>query len=75
MFYAAAFRVCCLFLQLNREMQKPDGFFLLHSTATAGKVINFNTAGGDFDPKQERLVEVLIYFWKVTMALITPLQV
>ncbi len=50
-------------------------FFLLHSTATAGKVINFNTAGGDFDPKQERLVEVLIYFWKVTMALITPLQV
>lgn len=41
----------------------------------AAQVINLNTAGGDFDPKQESLVEVLIYFGKVTMALITPPQV
>lgn len=59
----------------ERRNAEAGRFFLLHSTATAGKVINFNTAGGDFDPKQESLVEVLIYFWKVTMALITPPQV
>ncbi len=68
---------CLLFIFTTEQRNAEAGcfFFLLHSTATAGKVINFNTAGGDFDPKQERLVEVLIYFWKVTMALITPLQV
>lgn len=45
------------------------------SPSLAAQVINLNTAGGDFDPKQESLVEVLIYFGKVTMALITPPQV
>ena len=46
-----------------------------HSSATPARVINSETRGRDFDPKQKSLVEVLIYFWTVATALITPLQV